>query len=131
MKEYVCQSCSTTFKKFPSRAPLWCSRKCMDINRMGDKTPNWQGGKTSEAKLIRNSSAYSVWRRHVFQRDDYTCQACGQRGGRLQADHELPFSIYPALRLEILNGQTLCTSCHAKTPTFALGIRNFIKEFIY
>lgn len=62
------------------------------------------------------------WRKHVFQRDDYTCQACGQRGGKLNADHELPFSLFPDLRFEILNGRTLCVYCHRKTPTFAGGI---------
>ncbi len=61
---------------------------------------------------------YKKWRKHVFQRDNNTCQACGIQGGRLVADHEMSYANYPALRYEILNGRTLCTPCHEKTPNY-------------
>lgn len=77
---------------------------------------NNRGGVTVVNKLIRSSETYAAWRRHVFQRDNYTCQDCGQWGGKLQADHELPFSLFPGIRLEILNGRTLCVECHRKLP---------------
>lgn len=35
------------------------------------------------------------WRRirsQIFERDDYTCQYCGVRGGRLECDHVTPVS---------------------------------------
>lgn len=79
---------------------------------------NWQGGKTPIHKAFRRSNEYMIWRKHVFNRDDYTCQGCGKRGVKLQADHELPFALYPDLRLEILNGRALCLPCHKKTPSF-------------
>lgn len=28
----------------------------------------------------------------VFKRDNYTCQYCGKVGGKLEADHIIPFS---------------------------------------
>lgn len=84
----------------------------------GERHWNWQGGKTPIHKAFRRSNEYMQWRKHVFNRDDYTCQACGQRGVKLQADHELSFAEYPDLRLEILNGRTLCLPCHKKTPSF-------------
>jgi len=78
----------------------------------------WKGGVTPKNKKIRESSEYNEWRIHVFNRDDFTCQKCGQRGEKLHADHVFPFSLYPDLRLEILNGQTLCVKCHHhKTKT--------------
>jgi endogenous inhibitor of DNA gyrase (YacG/DUF329 family) len=78
----------------------------------------WKGGKTDENMRVRKSADYSNWRSEVFKRDEYTCQECGQIGGRLNADHVLPFSTHPELRLELTNGKTLCVSCHQNTNTF-------------
>jgi 5-methylcytosine-specific restriction endonuclease McrA len=58
------------------------------------------------------------WRKAVFERDKYTCQLCGQVGGRLQADHIKPYKEFPELRLELSNGRTLCVPCHKKTPSY-------------
>lgn len=78
----------------------------------------WRGGVTEENKLIRSSSEYKFWRTTVFNRDNYTCQKCGIRGGKLEANHVLPFAYYPDLRFEVLNGETLCKECHKKTDTY-------------
>lgn len=85
---------------------------------VGSVNNNWKGGVTPTNEKIRKSNEYKVWRGHVFNRDNYTCQKCGNRGGELHADHELPFALYPDLRFEVLNGQTLCVSCHRKTDTY-------------
>lgn len=77
---------------------------------------NWRGGVTPLNRRIRGSEAYKEWRNSVFKRDDFTCQICGQVGGELNADHDLPFSLFPDLRLEVLNGQTFCVQCHRKKP---------------
>lgn len=60
----------------------------------------------------RNSSRYRNWRKKVFERDNFTCQHCGQRGGELNAHHVKPFAKYKKLRFEVDNGLTLCVSCH-------------------
>jgi len=82
---------------------------------------NWQGGITPINLKIRNSKEYAEWRTAVFERDDYTCQDCGQRGGILNADHIKPFAKFPELRMDIDNGRTLCKPCHLKTPTWGGG----------
>lgn len=66
----------------------------------------------------RPKALVKQWRTAVFQRDDYTCQGCGQRGGRLQADHIRPYSEFPDLRWDLNNGRTLCEPCHRQTPTY-------------
>ena len=70
------------------------------------------------ARRVRGSKEYDAWRSEVFRRDDYTCKSCGQRGGKLHADHIKPFALFPELRLDVSNGRTLCKPCHLKTDTW-------------
>lgn len=67
-----------------------------------------------EGQNGRHSSEYKAWRDAVFQRDDYTCQICGKKGGTLNAHHVFPYSLHPNLRYDLDNGVTLCKKCHAE-----------------
>lgn len=78
----------------------------------------WKGGVNKINLKIRGSLQYRLWRESVFERDNYTCVWCGQRGGKLNADHIKPFCDYPELRFAIDNGRTLCIPCHRKTDTW-------------
>lgn len=80
--------------------------------------PFWRGGIYKTHQRLRGQFAYRLWREAVFKRDNYTCQFCGERGGRLNADHIKPFALFPELRLELSNGRTLCVPCHKNTDTF-------------
>jgi hypothetical protein len=77
-------------------------------------------GKTNEDGLLRKSQNYRIWRKSVFERDGYACVECGQVGGRLNADHIKPWSLFPELRFEIENGRTMCEPCHRMTDTFGI-----------
>lgn len=83
--------------------------------RIGPMSGNWKGGITPENKRIRDSEDYAAWRTAVFQRDDYTCQDCGQHSGDLEAHHVHEFAKYPDERFVVDNGKTLCLECHNKT----------------
>ena len=78
----------------------------------GENHYNWKGGITPINKKLRESIEYEEWRKKVFERDLYTCQKCGEIGGRLEADHIKPWALYSELRFELNNGQTLCKECH-------------------
>lgn len=98
----------------------------------GENHHNWKGGITKKDDMIRRSVQYKLWRKAVFERDNYTCIWCGIKSGNgkaviIQADHIKPFSLYPELRFAIDNGRTLCKNCHKTTDTFGNKIKNYKK----
>lgn len=64
-----------------------------------------------------------------FMRDDYTCQKCQVRGGKLNADHIKPWALYPELRYAIDNGRTPCLNCHRQTDTWGARV-NFSRKVL-
>jgi hypothetical protein len=82
-------------------------------------------GKSTKNMLIRKSTEYRFWRTQVFERDDYTCQICKQKGGKLQADHIKPFCLFENLRFNVNNGRTLCKLCHTQTDTYGTKALNY------
>ena len=125
-----CLLCGTETKQSISRLAdsrgKYCSRLCASNARQGsvahnrgvtskhrkERHWNWKGGITGERQIAMLQIDYKEWRREVFERDNFTCQWCKQVGGKLQADHIKPFSLYPELRTILMNGQTLCKPCH-------------------
>lgn len=87
-------------------------------NFSGTGHPNYKDGKAPLRKRMYNTRYYQDWRKSVYERDSYTCQFCGQVGGKLHADHIKRFAEYPELRFELSNGRTLCVDCHKKTDTY-------------
>ena len=89
----------------------------LEDNRIAhkDRCPFWKGGKTQEERKV---VLYRIWRNKVFERDNYICQKCNQRGGRLNAHHIKKWSKYLELRFDINNGLTLCRDCHKLTDNW-------------
>ena len=93
--------------------------KKMSESRKGERNPMWKGGLTAKSLLIRMSLEYRLWRKAVYERDDYTCQECGDnKGNNLEAHHIKPFYLFPDLRTAIDNGVTLCKKCHKETNSY-------------
>ena len=84
-------------------------KTCADFQ---EKHPRWRGGAIDDSAVQRRSTEYKMWRDEVFSRDDYTCQICGKRGGKLNAHHIKHFATHSELRTTVSNGITLCTDCH-------------------
>jgi len=96
--------------KNPSKTPEGKAR--LKLQQKGDKCWNWKGGITPEIIKIRNSTETVLWRKAVFERDNYTCQATGQWGGKLVVHHINNFADFPELRTSISNGITLSDVSH-------------------
>lgn len=68
--------------------------------------------KIDKSPSDRYTKEYSEWRTSVFERDDYTCQRCGKRGGKLNAHHIERYRDCIERRTDVSNGVTLCEDCH-------------------
>jgi 5-methylcytosine-specific restriction endonuclease McrA/predicted DNA-binding protein YlxM (UPF0122 family) len=86
-------------------------RKLSEVKK-GKKHPNWKGCITPKNTKIRSSLEMRLWKKAVFERDNFTCQKCGKKGGDLHAHHINNFADFPELRVAIDNGITLCKECH-------------------
>lgn len=78
----------------------------------GINVEDFNGFSTTEQHMARNNTYYKEWKNKVFERDNYTCQCCGKRGGNLNAHHLYNFAEYEDLRYDIENGITFCEECH-------------------
>lgn len=91
------------------------------LSKLGEKSHFWKGGVTPINKRLRKCSLFKHWREEVFEKDNYTCWLCGERGGELHPHHLKSFSLYPALRFITNNGLTLCGFCHRTYTEFGGG----------
>ena len=60
----------------------------------------------------RGDSLVNRWTKKVLKRDNYTCKLCGGKDN-LNVHHIIKWSDDPINRINIDNGITLCSKCHA------------------
>lgn len=123
---FSCLICDKKVKTQPSQIVLrsrkTCSVKCRSkLARKLAIERRLKYGYTKHQldRLARYSPEAEAWRKEVFKRDNYTCQICNVRGGYIEADHIKPFSYFPEIRYNLLNGRTLCRKCHDSTKISA------------
>ncbi len=89
---------------------------------------SWNTGTGKElpySSWIKRTPEWKNMRKEVFERDNYTCQICGQVGGVLHPDHIKPKSKFPELVFVIDNVRTLCRECHQKTDTYGGRVNKY------
>ena len=98
----------------------------------GKNSPSWKGGISPWRNQLAGTIPYKNWRTAIFKRDDYTCQMCGERGGKLQAHHIRPVrdNINTLLIFDIDNGITLCEDCHISISGHEEGFKSFFDNKI-
>jgi len=96
------------FKKRP-----WNYKKYgVQKGKKGKDSHFWKGGISDESKLARASGKWKKWRLAVYKRDNYICQICKEKGGKLVPHHIKIFRLYKDDRYKVENGVTLCSHCH-------------------
>jgi len=90
-----------------------CARRKLSEMRRGENCNFYNPDLTDEEREAeRNMPEDREWKRRVKARDNFTCQYCGKRGGKLNSHHLFAYNQYEPLRHELLNGITLCARCH-------------------
>lgn len=67
---------------------------------------------------LTGTKEYQEWRTQVFERDNYTCRECGDRGVYLEAHHIKSWAKFPEERYVVENGLTMCKPCHQMTDNY-------------
>ena len=118
-----CHYCKTDMEVRPSSihesGRRFCSKECELMWRKeyysGENSPNWNNELTDEERILkRGYLEYSEWRKSVYERDNYTCQCCGNKGIYLNAHHLNSYDWDKEHRTDIDNGVTLCKECHKR-----------------
>ncbi len=69
-------------------------------------------GRKQYKRPRHEGTKYYKWRVAVYERDNYTCWICEEKGGKLNAHHLKGWAKFPGLRYIVSNGLTLCRYCH-------------------
>lgn len=64
-------------------------------------------------KDTRGIGKYKKWKKQVHERDHNKCVLCDITEKEMNAHHPIPYSIDESKRYDIINGITLCPTCHS------------------
>lgn len=97
-----------------TRCPICDIKNRSGINHW-KYNPNITKKEREKKRLYLGEEIYNNWHNSVFERDNYTCQCCGDNhGGNLEAHHINSYNWDKENRFNIDNGITLCNKCHKK-----------------
>jgi len=83
--------------------------------KLGVDNPNYKHGRYLRRPRDYKISEFKPIRNLVFNRDNYTCQISGVKGGHLHAHHLIPYWVCPEAYFDSENIITVSTEEHFKT----------------
>lgn len=81
-------------------------------SRLGVLNPNYKNGKYIRRPRDFKNAEFTKVRNRVFNRDNYTCQITGIKGGHLHAHHLIPYWVCPEAFYDMENIITVTTEVH-------------------
>ena len=132
-------SCGKTFETSLNQFKEQNKKQCKECGlklKSGENHPRYNPDLTEEEREKgRYIQGLLEWRNEVYERDNYTCQCCGDnKGGNLNAHHINGYNNHKHLRIEIDNGITLCEDCHKEFHMiYGYGNNTWqqFREFLY
>ena len=94
----------------------------------GNNHPRWIEDRTKLKH--RPKFENRKWELAVFERDNFTCQKCGYKGRELVIHHIKPYCLFPNLRFDMDNGQTLCRECHKQTDSYCVKLNKLLQIYV-
>ena len=133
-----CKTCNKPFRWKGKKGGSFCSKVCYTKwqkteENMGEKNPNWKDNAKHATflKQLSRSDEWKTWRKTVYERDNYTCELCQNRGGKLHPHHILRKVLFPEKIFDINNGITLCRKCHvSKVNGREVKYQNLFTEIV-
>jgi 5-methylcytosine-specific restriction endonuclease McrA len=113
--------------------PCWkdrkkfCSKECQYSYYTGERHYSYRGG-CKELIKIRDSYKWREWKKHIYERDNHTCQICGVSGKHIH--HIYPIRGFPEMTYDDDNAVILCIPCHNKYEGIEyIGLFDIIMEY--
>jgi len=110
--EVCCDKCKKNFQRKEHKIGKrnFCSKTCANEFNKGVNHYEWKNH--LHEKNIK--LALKQWGIKIKERDNYTCQLCGENDKNvLEAHHLKQKHYFPELQFNFNNGITLCLKCHA------------------
>ena len=101
-----------------------------NVNRVkGEAHGMWKGGISDGRSRLMSKRIYKDWRKRVYERDNFTCQKCKQKGYKLNGHHIENYAENKEKACFLENGITLCEKCHNKFHEL-YGRKNTTRQMI-
>lgn len=119
-------------KKHTEQTKQKLKENALEKFKSKENHPRWLADRSKlRTQGGRRSSAYSIWRKEIYERDAFKCRiANNECSGRIEAHHILSYARYPSIRYEVNNGITLCKQHHPKTRDAETQLSPYFQDIL-